>query len=121
MSRDQIRKGSTELIVLALLHESPRHGYGIRKTVSTRSRRSLQLTEGALYTTLAALEEKGFVWSKWVGESKRQRRVYSITEQGQEHLTHLLLEWVEFLETLRACVPQLDIARDLFLRKGGAQ
>ncbi|MEZ5111990.1 MAG: PadR family transcriptional regulator [Nocardioidaceae bacterium] len=82
-------KGQTlELAVLGLLHESPLHGYELRKRVNLLFGWSRLLSYGSLYPAL-----KRMLRNNWIDEvtntsiSRRQRIVYQITPAGIEHFT----------------------------------
>lgn len=72
-------------ILLAL--QEPMHGYGIMQKTSAMSRGRLVLSAGTLYGAISNLLEKG--WIMPCGESSEtdgRRKMYSITDKGQEIL-----------------------------------
>ena len=83
-------------ILLAL--QEPMHGYGIMQKTSTMSNGRLILSAGTLYGAISnLLEDKG--WILPCGESSDtdgRRKLYQITEEGQE----VLLAELERLEEL---------------------
>jgi DNA-binding PadR family transcriptional regulator len=82
-------------ILLAL--QEPMHGYGIMQKTSAMSRGRLVLSAGTLYGAISNLLEKG--WIMPCGESSEtdgRRKMYSITEKGQE----ILVAELERLEEL---------------------
>lgn len=82
-------------ILLAL--QEPMHGYGIMQKTSAMSRGRLVLSAGTLYGAILNLLEKG--WIMPCGESSEtdgRRKMYSITEKGQE----ILVAELERLEEL---------------------
>jgi DNA-binding PadR family transcriptional regulator len=82
-------------ILLAL--QEPMHGYGIMQKTSAMSRGRLVLSAGTLYGAISNLLEKG--WIMPCGESPEtdgRRKMYSITEKGQE----ILVAELERLEEL---------------------
>ncbi len=74
--------GDLRIIVLALLAESPRHGYDIIKALEERSSGIYSPSPGVVYPTLTYLEEVGYVSSA----SEGNKKVYSISETGRAHL-----------------------------------
>src|SRR5262249_21962161 len=54
----ELKRGSTELLILALLEERDRHGYEIARLISERSRGAIQFHVASLYPTLYRMEEK---------------------------------------------------------------
>ena len=82
-------------ILLAL--QEPMHGYGIMQKTSTMSNGRLILSAGTLYGAISNLLDKG--WILPCGESSDtdgRRKLYQITEEGQE----VLLTELERLEEL---------------------
>lgn len=82
-------------ILLAL--QEPMHGYGIMQKTSAMSKGRLVLSAGTLYGAISNLLEKG--WIMPCGESSEtdgRRKMYSITDKGQE----ILLAELERLEEL---------------------
>ena len=82
-------------ILLAL--QEPMHGYGIMQKTSTMSNGRLILSAGTLYGAISNLLDKG--WILPCGESSDtdgRRKLYQITEKGQE----VLLAELERLEEL---------------------
>lgn len=72
-------------ILLAL--QEPLHGYGIMQKTSTMSKGRLILSAGTLYGAISNLLEKG--WILPCGESSEtdgRRKMYQITDKGQEVL-----------------------------------
>ncbi|TRC97160.1 PadR family transcriptional regulator [Mesorhizobium sp. WSM4303] len=75
--------GDLKLITLSLLAEAPRHGYDIIKALEERTSGIYSPSPGVVYPTLTFLEEAGYAVSAADGNKK----VFSITEAGQAHLT----------------------------------
>jgi DNA-binding PadR family transcriptional regulator len=74
--------GDLRLIVLALLAESPRHGYDIIKALEEKSSGIYSPSPGVVYPSLTYLQEVGYATSAAEGSKK----VYSITESGRSYL-----------------------------------
>ena len=55
------RKGSAEMIILALLEDRASHGYEIAKQIESQSGSVLQLHVASLYPILYRLEARGLV------------------------------------------------------------
>jgi PadR family transcriptional regulator PadR len=81
-------RGYVQFLLLLLLNEEPKHGYQLAEDLQTRGYvREGRFKTGSLYTILNRMEEKEILTSKKEeSESGRTRRVYSITEDGREHL-----------------------------------
>ena len=74
--------GALRLVVLALIAETPRHGYEIIKAIEERLAGSYSPSPGVIYPTLTLLQEIGHVT---VEENEGKKR-YSITDEGRAYL-----------------------------------
>ncbi|MEI2731814.1 MAG: PadR family transcriptional regulator [Dermatophilaceae bacterium] len=87
-----------EFAVLGLLHESPMHGYELRKRLNTALGAFRALSYGSLYPCLRDLLAKGWVVETVPGgssalagaTSKRARIVYELSADGKEHFQEQL-------------------------------
>ena len=90
------RRGDTiELAVLGLLHESPLHGYELRKRLNLMLGWSRVLSYGSLYPTLKKLLRGGLIEEEPSTETTvtlRPRIVYRVTDIGHEHFQTLMAE-----------------------------
>jgi PadR family transcriptional regulator, regulatory protein PadR len=97
----QVRKGSTPILILSILAEGDKHGYAIMRELEERSQGYFNMTAALLYPTLHQMEQDGLVQAIWEdGSSSRKRKVYSITPAGRERLSEGGLEWRNFAERL---------------------
>jgi len=103
--RDQIRKGSTELLILGLLAERPMYGYQISQELEQRSKGYFEMKEGLLYPTLHRMEKEGLVSSQWqaAGEARR-RKYYALTEKGGKMLREQTAEWQNFIDVMQGMI-----------------
>lgn len=94
---NELRKGSTPTLILAVLADGPRHGYAIAREIERRSADALKMGEGALYPALRALEREGLVVSQWeTMPSGPARRTYTLTDSGQAKLAQQIETWRKF-------------------------
>jgi PadR family transcriptional regulator PadR len=103
MSQDdrELRKGSAEMLILALLEERERHGYDLAKLIERRSSGELSFHVASLYPVLYRLERRGFIHGRWVEKSgERRRRFYRITPQGAKVLAAKRRSWRTFVAAL---------------------
>lgn len=97
MSHDELKKGSTELLILALLEARGRHGYEIGKLIEGRSGGRLTFRIGSLYPVLCRLEDRGLILGRWVEKpGERRRRYYRLTAQGRTMLRQQRSAWEDF-------------------------
>lgn len=103
-SIEEAKKGSAEILILALLDEkevSGRHGYEIGRLIEARTGGTLRFTLASLYATLYRLEDRGWIRGRWVEKAgTRRRRYYRITEMGRRMLATQREEWARFFVAL---------------------
>ena len=98
----EIKKGSAELLVLAVLAEGPRHGYQIARQIESRSKGAISFRAASLYPMLYRFERRGLIQGRWVEKSgQRRRRYYRLTSEGQRVLAAQRSLWREFITGLR--------------------
>ncbi len=82
------KSAALELAVLGLLHDSPLHGYELRKRLNLLLGWTRLLSYGSLYPALKRMLRAGLVTedtSAPAGVSRRQRIVYRITPEGEDY------------------------------------
>ena len=93
----ELKKGSTELLIMALLETRPRHGYELGKLIETRSGGRLQFRIGSLYPILCRLESQTLIVGRWVEKTgERRRRYYRLTAKGRAALARQRSAWEDF-------------------------
>jgi DNA-binding PadR family transcriptional regulator len=90
----ELKKGSIQLCLLALLAKEEKYGFQILHELRDRSNGFFDLKEGTLYPALRRLEERGFVQSHWQ-EPKTgiPRKYYRLTDRGRKALREALAIW----------------------------
>jgi PadR family transcriptional regulator, regulatory protein PadR len=99
-SRDQMRKGSTDFLILRLLSERPMYGYEISQLLMQRSSGYFEMKEGLLYPALHRMQEKGWLTTDWQSVDGRRRKYYYLSRTGEEILGEQEVEWKRFLDKL---------------------
>jgi PadR family transcriptional regulator PadR len=98
---ESAKKGSGDLLILALLAEQDLHGYEIARRIELRSDGALAFTLTSLYETLYRLEERGLARGRWVEQpGRRRRRTYRITAAGRRVLDEQRRSWARFIAAL---------------------
>ncbi|SDL57950.1 PadR family transcriptional regulator [Microbacterium azadirachtae] len=82
MSPAVFSHGDLRLYLLALLAESPQHGYGIIQALTDRTGGTYTPSAGTIYPRLAKLEEEGLVTKTADGRTT----IYAITDAGRAEL-----------------------------------
>lgn len=97
----ELKRGSTELLILALVEEQPRHGYQIARLIDERSEGEIRFHAASLYPTLYRLEERGLLEGRWVERAgQRRRRYYRLTPAGRKVLASQRSVWEQFFVAL---------------------
>lgn len=95
--RSQLLKGTTPLLVLAVLSDGELYGYEIARCIRERSAGALAPGEGTIYPTLHRLEHEGLVAAEWrEGDAGPRRRYYSLTKSGLAALASHQEQWLTF-------------------------
>ena len=98
---DEAKKGSAELVILAIVETEAHHGYQIGKLIDLRTGGSLTFTLASLYATLYRLEERGWIRGRWVEKAGQRRRCYyRITDTGRKVLARQREDWSRFVAAL---------------------
>ncbi len=96
-----VKKGSAELLVLALIEDRARHGYEIGKLIEVRSGGVLKFHIASLYPMLYKLERRGLIQGRWVEKTgQRRKRFYRLTPEGRRVLESQRNRWQEFMSAL---------------------
>ena len=97
----ELKRGSTEMLILALVEDRPRHGYEIAKLIEERSDGVLQFHVASLYPLLYRLEKRGLIKGTWIEKAgQRRRRFYKLTVNGKKVLNEQRQTWSDFFSAL---------------------
>jgi transcriptional regulator len=87
MLHQELKKGTTPLLILALLEVQPRHGYELSKLIEAKSGGVVRIHAASLYPLLYQLENKRWIAGHWVERAgQRRRRFYELTSEGKRQL-----------------------------------
>jgi DNA-binding PadR family transcriptional regulator len=102
MYSSELIKGTLKTIVLKLLSETKQmYGYEITQKVKELTGDKIQITEGALYPTLHALEKDGIVTTEVVNIGKRVRKYYTLTPKGKQNANEKVNEFIDYINTMK--------------------
>lgn len=97
----ELLKGNIQTLVLAVLSDAPRHGYGIAQEILRRSEENLQFGEGSIYPALHALEREGSIRGEWeTPGGGPARKVYRLTDQGVRDFAARKQTWNDFARSI---------------------
>lgn len=98
----ELIKGTLKTIVLKLLADNKRmYGYEITQKVKQLTADKIQITEGALYPTLHALESDGLLITETEYIGKRVRKYYSLSKSGKAKTSEKVSELADFMATMK--------------------
>jgi PadR family transcriptional regulator len=96
-----LKKGSAELMVLAVVEDQPRHGYDIARRIDESSDGLLRFHVASLYPMLYRMERRGWIAGRWIEKTgQRRRRYYRITPAGRKVLAAQRREWQTLMSAL---------------------
>jgi len=89
------RGAALELAVLGLLHDTPMHGYELRKQLNVLLGWGRLLSYGTLYPCLKALTRDGYIVADTAAQgaeamARRKRIVYQLTAEGKERFAEAM-------------------------------
>lgn len=97
----ELIKGTLKTIVLKMLADNKKmYGYEITQRVKEVTSEKIQITEGALYPTLHALESEGLLKTETEYIGKRVRKYYSLSPTGKSKAKEKVNELTDFISTL---------------------
>lgn len=99
-----------QLVILALLAESPAHGYEIIRRLEERSNGFYKPSPGMVYPALTYLEEIG----QTAVTQEGTRKLYTLTEEGHTHLKAHQAQAETILDLLARIGSRMADVRDAF-------
>jgi transcriptional regulator len=94
-------QGTLDILVLKALAAGPQHGYGVARWIRDTTDDALQIEEGALYTALHRMEERGWLEPEWgLSENNRRAKFYSLSPLGRRELENGTRSWSRYAEAV---------------------
>jgi PadR family transcriptional regulator PadR len=95
----QLRRGTLEYCVLALLHSDERYGFELVRQLGQVE--GMMTSEGTIYPLLGRLRREGLVATTWrESRSGPPRRYYQLTPTGRQALDAFAAEWASFRDAV---------------------
>ncbi len=105
----QLRRGSVEHCVLALLSNGERYGFELARTLANAG--GLIGSEGTIYPLLARLRRNGQVETTWRESLEGPpRRYYRLTESGDLALAAFVRHWTLFRDAIDRILEEASAA-----------
>jgi PadR family transcriptional regulator PadR len=108
----QLRKGSLNLAILAILWD--RRCYGLEIIRELKTVGGMELAEGTLYPVLLRLTQEALVESEWVdADSGHPRKYYRLSQAGRRRAMEMMHAWDGFSAAMsRLTEPIKETAND---------
>ena len=103
MTRKQMNllQGTLDVLVMRAVAHEARHGYGVADWIRRTTDGTLEIEDGALYTSLHRMEKRGLLEAEWgVSEKNRRAKYYALTEQGRAELAKASGDWARYAEAV---------------------
>lgn len=110
---DEVLKGPIKsktifpALILHLVKKSPDHGYGLMQRIDSLCGGLVAVNTNKIYPLLRRLEERGFLTATWDHPTKRSRRVYHITAEGEARLERIKGGMLPYLDAIMEAVNDL--------------
>jgi PadR family transcriptional regulator, regulatory protein PadR len=94
-NKTDVPYGTLDLLILKTLDTiGPMHGYRIARRIEQVAENLVRLNQGSIYPALIRLEQQGWIHTEWgISETKRQVKIYSLTEAGSKQLGIEVANW----------------------------
>lgn len=93
--------GTLDVLILRGLTWGPKHGYAVARWIEESSRGSLTVLDGALYTSLHRMEDRGWIAAEWgVSPLGRRAKFYRLTPPGRKQLQNETKEWTDYVAAI---------------------
>ena len=103
--RGRAGRGDVRIATLLLLHESPMHGYQLMQAMADRTDGAWRPSPGAVYPTIAQLEDEGLVTTEVDGG----RKLVTLTAQGRSHVEEQRDAWGDPFGQVAGAAPGPDL------------
>jgi transcriptional regulator len=91
-------QGTLDLLVLRALASGPMHGYAVARFIREASGGTLQVLDGALYTSLHRMEDRGWVDATWgLSDKGKRAKFYRMTAAGRRALARETDTWERYV------------------------
>ena len=103
--RNDLLRGTLDLLVLKALCLEPLHGVGISRRITQITQGVFEVSFGSLFPSLHRMEEKGWVEAEWqASENNRRAKYYRLTSSGRAQLKIEEREWNQVVKIMTAAV-----------------
>ena len=94
----ELLQGTLDVLVLRALSWGPKHGYAVARFIRQGSNEAFKVLDGALYTSLHRMEERGWVESEWgISEKGKRAKFYKLTTAGRRAFRSETEGWNDYV------------------------
>src|SRR5919112_1195256 len=94
----ELLQGTLDVLVLRALSWGPMHGYAVARFIRDGSGGTFRILDGALYTSLHRMEERGWVESEWgLSEKGKRAKFYHLTTDGRRAQRAEIAVWEQYV------------------------
>jgi len=91
-------QGTLDVLVLRALSWGPMHGYAVARFINRGSDGTFKVLDGALYTSLHRMEERGWIESEWGNsETGKRAKFYRLTTMGRRAVRSETTNWNDYV------------------------
>src|SRR4051812_21194438 len=91
-------QGTLDVLVLRALTWGPMHGYAVARFIHQGSDGTFRVLDGALYTSLHRMEERGWVEAEWgTSEKGKRAKFYRLTTAGRRAQREETTSWNDYV------------------------
>jgi PadR family transcriptional regulator PadR len=103
--RQQILRGTLDLLVLRAVSGEAAHGYEIARWVERATDNAVRIEDGSLYPALYRLEDRGLIEPEWrLTDDRRRGKYYSLTTAGRKRLREETASWTRYAHAIFAAL-----------------
>jgi transcriptional regulator len=94
-------QGTLDVLILTALSDGSLHGYDVVEWIRQATHGTLQIDDGALYTSLHRMEKRGWLDHEWrVSPKGRRAKYYRLTTEGRKQLRAGERSWARFADAV---------------------
>lgn len=94
-------QGTLDVLVLKAVADEARHGYGVAEWIRQTTDGTLEIEDGALYTSLHRMHKRGWLDAEWgVSDNNRRAKYYALTDAGTHALDRAEEDWARYAEAV---------------------
>ena len=97
----ELLQGTLDVLVLRALAWGPMHGYAVARFIRDGSDGTFRILDGALYTSLHRMHERGWVESAWgLSDQGKRARFYTLTTVGKHAVKTETAMWERYVKAV---------------------